>query len=296
MDLRQIGYVVAVVDHGSFTRAAASIPVSQPALSQAIAALERELGIALFDRAGRVVRLTDAGEAFLGPARAMLREAGNARTAVADVAAVVTGRLELVSLPTLVAEPLVGLVGAFRQQHPGVTIRITEPDDTASVLDTVRRGASELGLGDGPLEDDAGIVVDHLLDQELLAVLPPGTTRPRRRLDVAAVAAMPLVATPLGTSTRRLIDDAVRAAGAEPTIAVETDHREAIVPLVLAGAGVALLPEPLARRAAEDGATTARLDPPVRRPVVLLRRPGPLAPAAAAFRNLALGVWRRDRR
>lgn len=287
MDLRQVQYVVAVVDNGGFTRAAASIPVSQPALSQAVAALERELGIALFDRAGRAVRLTDAGEAFLGPARAMLREARNARTAVADVAGVVTGRLELVCLPTLVAEPLVGLVGRFRRAHPGVTIRIIEPEDGASVVDLVRRGACELGVGDPP--DRADLGVDHLLDQELLAVLPPGTPKPRRRLDVADLATMPLLTTPVGTSTRQLVDDAVRAAGAEPSIAVETDHREAIVPLVLAGAGAALLPEPLAKRAAADGAVIARLDPPVRRRVVLLRRPGALSPAAAAFRALALG-------
>lgn len=287
MDLRQVGYVVAVVDHGSFTGAARSIPVSQPALSQAIAALERELGIPLFDRSGRRVRLTDAGEAFLGPARAMLREAVQARTVVADVAAVVIGRLELVCLPTLVADPLVPLVGAFRRLHPGVTIRIAEPDDAATVVDSVRRGECELGVGDPA--DPGGLLVDPFLDQELVAVLPPGTPKPRRRLGVAAFAALPLVTTPPGTSSRRLVDDAVRAAGGEPNVVVETEHREAIVPLVLAGAGAALVPEPLARRAAADGATTARLEPPARRRVVLLRRAGPLSPAAAAFRALALG-------
>src|SRR3954471_11650585 len=126
MDLRQASYVIAVVDHGTFTAAAASIPVSQPALSQAVASLERELGADLFYRIGRQVTLTPAGEAFVEPARRMLRDADVARAAVADVAGLPTGRLDIVCLPTLVVDPLVDLVGRFRRAHP-VRVRIHEP-------------------------------------------------------------------------------------------------------------------------------------------------------------------------
>jgi LysR family carnitine catabolism transcriptional activator len=286
MDLRQVGYVLAVVDEGGFTRAAASIPISQPALSQSIRSLERELGTPLFHRLGRAVRLTAAGEAFVGPARAMLREAANARAAVADVAGLGAGHLDVVAIPTLVVEPLVEIVGAFRREHPGVTVRITEPEDAGDVVDLVRSGACELGLGEASVHDDA-LASDVLLDQELLAVLPPGTQAPER-LSMTRLAAMPLLATPPATSTRRLVDAAFAQAGLQPNIAVESDHREAIVPLVLAGAGASLLPEPLARRAAAQGAVTAKLDPAVRRHVVLVRRAGPLSPAATAFRELAL--------
>lgn len=286
MELRQVSYVLAVVDEGSFTKAAASIPVSQPALSQAVRALERELGTELFHRLGREVRLTAAGEAFLGPARAMLREAANARSAVADVAGLGAGQLDVVALPTLVVEPLVDVVGAFRSRHPGVTVRITEPEDRAAVVELVRSGACELGFGEGPIREPA-LAVDPLLDQELLAVLPPGSAV-GGRLPLTRLAAEPLLVTPPGTSTRQLVEQALRRAGLRPSVAVETDHREAIVPLVLAGAGAALLPEPLARRAAEQGATVAGLEPAVRRKVVLVRRRGPLSPAAAAFRDLAV--------
>src|SRR3954468_8062994 len=128
MDLRQASYVVAVVDHQTFTAAAASIPVSQPALSQAVAALERELGADLFHRIGRQVVLTHAGEAFVEPARRMLRDAEIARAAVADIAGLTAGRLEVVALPSLVVEPLVDIVGRFRRAHPGVLVRINEPE------------------------------------------------------------------------------------------------------------------------------------------------------------------------
>ncbi|HEX7444314.1 MAG TPA: LysR family transcriptional regulator, partial [Acidimicrobiales bacterium] len=75
MDLRQLAAVVAVVDHGGFTRAAEMIPISQPALSQGIRSLERELGTPLFHRHGRDITLTSAGEAFLGPARQLVLDA-----------------------------------------------------------------------------------------------------------------------------------------------------------------------------------------------------------------------------
>jgi DNA-binding transcriptional LysR family regulator len=234
------------------------------------------------------VRLTAAGEAFLGPARAMVREAANARSAVADVAGIGAGQLDVVALPTLVVEPLVEVVGAFRSRHPGVTVRITEPEDRAAVVELVRTGACELGFGEGPISEPS-LAVDPLLDQELLAVLPPGSEVGGRRLSLRRLAAQPLLVTPPGTSTRQLVEQALRRAGLQPSVAVETDHREAIVPLVLAGAGAALLPEPLARRAAEQGAAVFSLEPAVRRKVVLVRRKGALSPAAAAFRDLALG-------
>ena len=289
MDLRQASYVVAVVDHGTFTAAAASIPVSQPALSQAIAALERDLGAALFHRLGREVRLTAAGDAFVEPARRMLRDAEVARAAVADVAGVGSGRVDIVALPTLVVEPLVDMVGRFRRAHPGVLVRISEPEDAAAVVGNVRSGAAELGLGDTDVDDPA-LAVDHLGRQALLAVLPPGTELDQDHITIGRLASFPLITTPRGTSSRRLLAAALRQAdpGTDPEIGVVTEHREAIVPLVLAGAGAAILAEPLARAAAALGAKVVPLRPRLDRPVILVRRTGPLSPAAAAFRALAL--------
>jgi DNA-binding transcriptional LysR family regulator len=303
MDLRQAAYVVAVVDHGTFTAAAAAIPVSQPALSQAIATLERELGTELFHRLGRRVALTPAGEAFVEPARRMLRDAEVARAAVAEVAGLTAGRLDVVALPTLVADPLVGLVGRFRRAHPEVLVRIAEPEGAEAVAATVRSGQCELGLGDGTVADES-LEVDRLGSQRVFAVLPPGTPLPAERpVPIARLAGFPLITTPRGTSTRRLLAQALRQAEpsdepgdgvsdpgrAAPRIGVVTEHREAIVPLVMSGAGAAILPEPLARNAAALGASVAPLSPALTREVVLVRRPGALSPAARAFRDLALG-------
>src|SRR5436190_11094267 len=283
MEFRQLEYVVGVVDHGGFTRAATALHVSQPSLSQGIRTLERELGTELFHRLGRDVALTAAGEALLEPARQALREASTIRAVVAEVAGLASGHLDLVALPTLAVDPLAAMIGRFRRSHPGVTVRVSEPEDADAIGELVRSGQSEIGLADLPLPA-ADLVTRHLLDQDVLAVCPPGTALgKRRRLPVARLAGMPLVTTPPGTSTRRLVDQALATAAIEPHVAVETTQREALLPPVLAGAGTSFLPAPLAREAARQGAVVARLDPPLRRSIGLVWRHGPLSPAARAF-------------
>ena len=280
MELRQVEYVVAAVETGTFTAAAAALYVSQPSLSQGIARLEAELGVALFHRVGRRVRLTTAGEAFVSPARRLLRDVTVIHDCVRAVVGLETGSIDVVALPTLAADPLAAIVGAFRRAYPGVMVRITEPESADEVAERVWDGRAEVGLAELPVTRDEVVAVP-LLDQELVAVLPPGA-KPGD-ITVEELATFPLVATPVGTSTRRLLTDAFSAAALTPRIAVETEQREAIVPLVLAGAGAALLPRPLAATAAAHGATVSALKPALRRTIGLVHRVGALSPAAARF-------------
>jgi LysR family carnitine catabolism transcriptional activator len=285
MDLRQLRYALAVVDEGTFTAAATACHVAQPSLSQAVASLERELGAALFERLGRRVQLTAAGQAFVPAAREVLRAVG---TVVADVGAVTgltAGHLDLVALPTLAVDPVTPLVGAFRRAHPGVVVRLAHPDDTGELLDRVRSGASEVGITELPARAER-IVSRDLLRQELVAVLPPGTPAPAR-LRAAELAARPMVTMPIGTSTRDAVDAALGRSGRRVATAVETDQREAIGPLVLAGAGAAVLPRPMAEVVAAQGGVIVPLDPPLWRRIGIVHRDAPLSPAARAFLDLA---------
>ena len=285
MDLRRLSHFLAVADHGGFTRASKAVFVAQPALSLAVRELEEELGAELFYRVGRGVRLTPAGQALLGPARQALRDVDTARAAVASVTGLVTGSLSLGSLPTLAADPLAGLVGRFRTGHPGVLVDLAAPEDTADLAELLQSGQCELGLAEGATLP-AGLTTHELTRQKLLVILPPGTIRPSR-LAVAELGSVPFIAAPPGTSSRRLLDEALTGAGLSPRIAVVTAQREAILPLVLAGAGAALLPEPLAQVAARLGAVVSDPHPPITRSIVLAHRPGPLAPAARRFLELA---------
>jgi DNA-binding transcriptional LysR family regulator len=282
MDLRQVEYVLAVADEGGFTRAARAVHVAQPSLSQAVRSLENELGTELFWRLGRRVALTPAGEAFVSAARHVVRGMTSLRASVEAVTELHTGHLDVVSLPTLVVEPLAPLIGAFRRAYPGITVRVAEPDDAAAAAALVLDGTCELGLAELPVH--GALEARSLGVQQLLAVCPPGTSLGgRRRLPVARLAEMPLVATPQGTSTRNLVDAALASEAIAPQIAVETQQREAILPLVLAGAGTCFLPRSLAEAAARLGAVVAELNPPLRREIGLIHRHGPLSPAGQAF-------------
>ena len=164
------GNVVAVVDEGGFTRAATAMHVAQPSLSQAVRSLEAELGVELFHRTGRQVTLTAAGEALLEPARQALRDAATARAAVAQVAGLDAGHLDLVSLPTLAVHPAAELIGRFRRAHPHVTVRLVEPEDADAVAERVRNGSSELGFAELPLTLD-GLETRPLGTQEYVALV-----------------------------------------------------------------------------------------------------------------------------
>jgi DNA-binding transcriptional LysR family regulator len=287
MDLRQIEYVLAVVERGSFTKAAASMQVSQPSLSDGIRRLETELGVRLFHRLGRSVELTDAGRAFVGPARQLTRDRDAVFESVATVRDLQSGTLDIVSLPTLAADPLGRLVGGFRKANPGISVRIAAPEDDGAVVAMVLDGRSELGLTELRTHRDELVGVS-LERQELVAVCPPRTRLATSgRLPVARLRGMPLVTTPPGTSTRDLLDRALASAGVEPHIAVETSQREAIAPLVLSGAGTSFLPARLAEPLAAQGAVIARLVPTLSRTIGLVHRPSPLTPAARAFVELA---------
>jgi len=291
MDLRQLEYFLAAVDHGGFTRGAETLHIAQPSMSLAIAGLERELHVDLFVRTGRSVRLTAAGETLAEHARRVLREATDLHSVAAALAGVETGQLDVVAISTLAVDPLAACIGALRAAHPGVSITVHEPEDGGAIERWVTSGRADVALTD-VTTGGAGLARVELYRQEIVAVCPAGLVRGRAPLTPTDVASMPLIATPPGTSSRRLLDRVLARAGGEPNIVVQTDHREAIVPLVVAGAGAALVPPALAVDAERHGAVVRALRPAVSRRVGLLHRRGPLAPAAAAFVAVARDVTR----
>jgi LysR family transcriptional regulator, carnitine catabolism transcriptional activator len=288
MDERRLRYFLAVVDEGSVTLAANRQRVAQPSLSQALRGLEAELGVELFHRAGRGLRLSAAGAALVGPARQALAAMDAVRGVAAEAATLLAGTLRIAALSTLAVDPLAELIGRFRRRHPGVALHVQEPEGAAAVSTLVRDGECELGFAHLPLPREGQLRTRELGAQELRFVLPPdsplaasaGALEPQTLRDI------PLVVSPPGTSTRILLERALEAVEVIPRIAVQTAAREAIVPLVLAGAGAALLPEPLAREAARRGALVRAAQPPIVRHIGLVQRADRLTPAARAFTAL----------
>jgi DNA-binding transcriptional LysR family regulator len=282
MDLRRLRLLLAVVDEGGFTAAARAVHVAQPAVSLAVRELEAELGTTLLVRSRHGVVLTPAGEALVPPARQALRDVDTAAAAVAAVTGLVAGWLDVASLPTMAADPVADLVGAFCRAHPAVQVRLAAPNDPEEVAAAVRSGEAEVGV------TEEGIANRDLREhpfvvQELLAVSPPGSPTGTRPLPLRSLAGTPLVLSSPGASLRTIVDAGAEAAGFTPTVAVETTQRDALVPLVLAGAGTTFLPAALARSAEGLGAVVRRTQPALRRTIALVHRPGSLSPAASAF-------------
>lgn len=122
MDARQLRYFLAVVDQGGINRAAETLLIAQPSLSQSISALERELGVPLFHRVGRRLVLSDAGETLVGPARVVLRDLEDAKASVDALKELRAGRVDLITMPSPGIEPLTTILTSFSRTYPSVTV------------------------------------------------------------------------------------------------------------------------------------------------------------------------------
>ncbi|MFJ3219562.1 LysR family transcriptional regulator [Kitasatospora sp. NPDC086801] len=268
MELRQLQYFVTVAQQGSFTRAAELLHLTQPGVSAQIRQLEKELGHRLLDRGGRGVRLTPVGEAVLPHARAALASAAAARQTAQDFGGLRRGhvRLGLVSgaalgpVPPAGADDLPGLattLAAFRRDHPGIDLSLAE-DGTARMLSALREGRLDLAViglpttASGRDDDDgwrtlAGLALHTVLEAPLVAAFTghhPLAGGPDGPLPVAALAGHALVSTPRGTGLRTALEQALAAAGARPTVAVEAAAPPQLAELAAHGLGVAVLPDP----------------------------------------------------
>ena len=287
MDLRQLEIAVAIIDQGGISRAATALGITQPSVSQSLHKLEAELGVALFRRSGRTVGLTDAGRAFEGPARAVLRGVTTLEVTVAAHRELTAGVLRIGTLPTLAASVAAGVIATFRQRHPAVTVQIADERRPPRLLDMVADGRCELAFSEYATRRP-GLVSVPLGRQELVAVLPPDATVPATGgLSLAALAALPMVLAPPGTSIREQFGAACEQLGLTPWVAVEVPQREAIVPLVVAGAGATVAPPEQAREAAAAGARVISLDPPMWRELSLIHPDRDPSPAAAAMLAIA---------
>lgn len=284
VDVDRLRVFLSIVDRGGFAAAAADLGMADSAVAQAIRELESATGATLFNRIGRAVSLTFAGESLLPTARRALRGVANESDDHGDEDGHVSGRLDLACLPTLAVAPVAPLVGAFRIVHPGVSFVFADPQDTAELLSFIRSGLCELGISNLATAED--LITIQLGDQDFCVVLPPDT-RTADPIPIELLAEMPLIATPRGSSTRALLDDVLGRLGASAGIVVETAQREAILPLIAAGAGSALLPRPLADAARRLGCVVAEPVPTVTRPVSIVHGQAPLTRAARRFIEFA---------
>jgi len=290
MELRHIRYFLAVADAEHFTRAADDLHVSQPALSQQVRQLEDELGTPLFDRVGRRVRLTRAGETFRAHARRILAEVTEAHAALQELDALGRGVLTVGAVQTVNAYLIPNVVSRFRKAYPGVALKVEElPAD--EIERGVLEGRLDLGLTFVPTRED-GLAAETLFEEELVLVASTRHRLARRRsVDVKTLDGEPLVLLPPKYCTRRVIDAALQNARVQPRVAIEMNSIEGILRTVRTSHGATILPELATNTASSAGLKVIRLaNPTPRRTVGIVSAAG--ANVSAASREFVAMVRR----
>ena len=149
LNLNGLRVFTAVVDRGGFSKAAAALHLSQPAVSKAVAQLEREVGLALLERGGRTVRLTEAGAALHGRARELFAVERSAEEELRALRGLEGGVLRIGASTTVATYVLPPLLAAFHAAHPGITLRVTSAN-TRTVASTAVAAARGCRVGGGP--------------------------------------------------------------------------------------------------------------------------------------------------
>jgi LysR family hydrogen peroxide-inducible transcriptional activator len=240
MELHRLRYFVAVAETGGFTRAAAREGVTQPSLSQQILEFEKELGISLFDRLGRKIVLTAAGEQFLPYARAVLTAVADAERAVRGG---VRGELRAGAIPTVAPYVLPGITRKFLDNQPGTRLRLLE-DRTERLLDALRAGELDVGVMALPVQDDK-LHVERLFTEPLLVALPAGHQLTSKQVvRFGDLTAEPfLLLDDLHCFGDQVLSLCRRDVKFEPRVMCKGEQIGTLLALVSAGEGVTIVPK-----------------------------------------------------
>lgn len=242
MNLRQLEYFVAIVEEGSFTRAAERLRVAQPSLSQQIAALEAELGGSLLERLPRGVRLTVAGRAFLSEARRTIGHADLARRAAHMAFGLEAGELQIVTIPSVAAGLLPAALRRWQEAYPGIEIGLREFMHRRVMDEAVRDGEGDMAVGLVPKDWDGP--VEPLGWEEFVLVLPQGDPLlARKSIALKELSDRKWVHFQRDHGLAEVLDICFGMAGFSPQIALRTSQVAPAPIFASAGLGPALVPE-----------------------------------------------------
>jgi len=243
MDTQNLSAFIAVAESASFTQAAESLHLSQPAVSKRIGALEDQVGQSLFDRVGRRVSLTDAGRTLLPYARKVLQDLEDGRRALSHLHEKVAGRLSIGTSHHIGLHRLPPVLRAFTQQYPEVDLDLHFMDSEVA-CQSVLAGKLELGIVTLPTQPLAQLEMRPVWDDPLSVVVAPEHPLARRKgVHLPDLAAHPAVLPDEATYTHRIVTRALQQHGLTPRIRMATNYLETLKMLVAIGLGWSVLPD-----------------------------------------------------
>jgi len=293
MDLRQLRYLVALAEERNFTRAADSVHVAQPALSQQIRKLEDEVGLALVERTTRRMSLTDAGELLVVRARRVLAELEAAEAELQGLRGMYTGHVTIGAMHTMGPVDLSLALALFSERHPAVSLTVRE-QSSGEMAEMLRVDELDLAfLSVTERVESHGLGLYQLLSEELVAVLSQEhRLGSRRQVRMAELADERFISYREGSRLRELLVSAGHEAGFEPRVTLESNESQRIRRLVARGLGVAILPRSDAEGPGAAVCVASLVDPKLSRDITLAWREGRRhPPAAAEFLELARATF-----
>src|SRR5882724_11158917 len=270
MNFRQLACFVAVVEEGSFTRAARRIGITQPSLSQHIRALEVDIDGPVIERLSRGITLTPAGRSLLPEARAAVRAVERGRRAARSALALEAGELEIATVLSMAVGLLPRYIRLWLQRYPDVGIRLQEFRHRSLLEDAVEQGVADFAIGPLPLRTWDG-PLEQLSWEEFVVIAPPGDPLASRRsvaLDELVDRQWVLYHADHGLAG--ILEEVCRRAGFVPRGTVRTSQAEGAARLASAGVGPALVPDNIVLPGIEG--TVLHLKPPVIRDVAAYAR------------------------
>jgi DNA-binding transcriptional LysR family regulator len=295
LDVKRMRILKEVADRGSFSAAAEALSYTQSAVSQQIAALEREAGTQLVQRGSRGIKLTEGGEALVRHADAILTRLADAEAELEAIAGLRGGRLRLAAFPTVGATLMPLAIATFRARHPDIelNVRQLEPEESVPLLKAgeldIALTVNESKIADEHLES---IEETFLLDDPMNAALPVGHPLAKKaKLRLKDLAGEPWINTTQSCSCADMVRNSCIRAGFDPQVTFESDDYLAIQGLVAAGVGVALIPT-LALNTARDDVVIRELcgEAPVRKIAAATLSGAQRSPASRAMLDVLLEV------
>jgi DNA-binding transcriptional LysR family regulator len=287
LDVRRMRVLREVAERGSIAAAAQALAFTPSAVSQQLATLEREAGVALLERGPRSIRLTEAGRALVEHTEGILASLAAAEAEIQAIAGIRGGMLRLASFPTAYATIMPAAIGEFRNRHPAVELSLTEADPLMSMA-RLKSGELDLALlyeyDYVPLPADEAVERVQLADDKIRVLLPRGHREAKRRavrLDVLADERW--ITSTVRSSCHEFVARSCRAAGFEPDIGFESDDHGVWQGLVAAGMGVALASD-LALENLHPGVEARPVAlHPLKRRIYIAYRAGAQSPAIEAM-------------
>lgn len=251
MELHQLESFLVAADKGSFRQAAVSLHLSQPSVSTRIRTLEDALGVPLFHRAGRGVRLTEMGRAFLPYAQRALESLREGREVLATGRGASGGLLTIAAARNIGTYTLPAILERLRRSHPDIKAHITV-GRSRDVLNTVVGEQAQVGFARELRHED--VVTTHLYDEEVVLVTHPDHRFARLgAAPLSEVAREPFILYDPGSAYFRLIQTYCRREGIQPRVEMRLDSIDATKHMVELGIGISFLPRSAIRREVERG-------------------------------------------